>query len=183
MFAVDHAQRFGDHARRSSDMRRVTIFSVATSLVALALTASSVFAAATIHNLNIDFDGLTVTATADVSGLGSTKPATAQLIVLGTAEYNCVNNGGTVVPGHNPQQATATSPVQDLGNTTNNGRGVVDVEATLSAPQTINARTAGCPNGKTWTANLVSVEVTGARLILKQQGQTFFDETFDNPNN
>ena len=58
-------------------MRRVTIFSVATSLVALALTASSVFAAATIHNLSIDFDGLTVTATADVSGLGSTKPATA----------------------------------------------------------------------------------------------------------
>ena len=71
----------------------------------------------------------------------------------------------------------------DLGNTVNNGRGLVDVEATLTAPLTINARTAGCPNGKTWTANLVSVEVTGARLVLKQQGQTFFDETFDNPNN
>jgi len=149
----------------------------------VALAAGSALAAPTIHNLDISFSGTTVSATADVSGLGSTKPATAQLFVLGTAEYNCVNNGGTVVPGQNPQEATATSPVQDLGNTTNNGRGVVDVEATLSAPQTINAKTAGCPNGKTWTANLVSLEVTGARLVLKQQGQTFFDQTFDNPNN
>ena len=149
----------------------------------VALASGSALAAPTIHNLDISFDGLTVTATADVSGLGSTKPATAQLFVLGTAEYNCVNNGGTVVPGQNPQEATATSPVQDLGNTTNNGRGVVNVTATLSAPQTINAKTAGCPNGKTWTANLVSVEVTGARLVLKQQNQTFFDQTFDNPNN
>ena len=163
-------------------MRRLKI-SVAASLMTLALTAPSVLAAPTIHDLDVSFDGLTVTATADVSGLGSTKPATAQLIVLGTAEYNCVNNGGTVVPGQNPQPATATSPIQDLGNTVNNRRGTVDVEATLSAPSTINAKTAGCPNGKTWTANLVSVEVTGARLILKQQGQTFFDETFDNPNN
>ena len=164
-------------------MRRVTTVSVAASFAALVLTASSVLAAPTIHNLEVTFSGTTVTATADVSGLGSTKPATAQLIVLGTAEYNCVNNGGTVVPGQNPQAATATSPIQDLGNTTNNGRGVVNVSATLTAPQTINAKTAGCPNGKTWTANLVSLEVTGARLILKQQGQTFFDETFDNPNN
>ena len=164
-------------------MRRKVTISLATSLVALALTASSVLAAPTIHNLEVTFSGTTVTATADVSGLGSQKPATAQLFVLGTAEYNCVNNGGTVVPGQNPQPATATSPIQDLGNTVNNGRGIVDVEATLSAPQTINARTAGCPNGKTWTANLVSLEVTGARLVLRQQGQTFFDETFDNPNN
>jgi hypothetical protein len=163
-------------------MRRLTI-SVPLAIVALALAATSVLAAPTIHNLDVTFSGTTVTATADVSGLGSTKPATAQLFVLGTAEYNCVNQGGTVVPGQNPQPATATSPVQDLGNTVNNGRGIVDVEATLSAPQTINARTAGCPNGKTWTANLVSLEVTGARLVLKQQGQTFFDETFDNPNN
>jgi hypothetical protein len=163
-------------------MRRLPI-ALASSLVALALMASSVLAAPTIHNLDVEFSGTTVTASADVSGLGSTKPATAQLIVNGTALYECSNQGGNVVPGQNPQPATTTSPIQDLGNTTNNGRGVVDVSATLSAPQTINARTAGCPNGKTWTATLSSLVVTSATLILKQQGQTFFEQTFDNPNN
>jgi hypothetical protein len=163
-------------------MRRFSI-SLVTSLVVLALTATTVLAAPTIHNLQVTFSDSTVTATADVSGLGSQKPATAQLTVNGTAQYECSNQGGNVVPGQNPQPATTTSPVQDLGNTTNNGRGVVDVSATLSAPQTINARTAGCPNGKTWTATLSSLIVTSATLTLRQQGQIFFQQTFDNPNN
>jgi len=163
-------------------MRRLAI-SLPASLVALALAASSVLAAPTIHNLQVTFSGTTVTATADVSGLGSTKPATAQLTVNGTAQYTCSNGGGQVVPGQNPQPATTTSPVQDLGNTTNNGRGVVNVSATLSAPATINAKTAGCPNGKTWTATLNTLVVTSATLTLKQQGQIFFQQTFDNPNN
>jgi hypothetical protein len=163
-------------------MRRLRI-PVAMSLVALALSATSVLAAPTIHNLDFDFSGTTVTASADVSGLGSQKPATAQLIVNGTAEYECSNQGGNIVPGQNPQPATTTSPIQDLGNTTNNCRGVVDVEATLTAPATINARTAGCPNGKTWTATLKTLEVTSATLILRQQGQIFFQVTEDNPNN
>jgi hypothetical protein len=163
-------------------MRRLPI-SLAISLVVLTLTATSVLAAPTIHNLDVTFSGTTVTATADVSGLGSQKPATAQLIVNGTAEYECSNQGGNIVPGQNPQPATGTSPIQDLGNTTNNGRGVVDVSATLTAPQTINARTAGCPNGKTWTATLKTLVVTSATLILRQQNQIFFQQTFDNPNN
>jgi hypothetical protein len=167
---------------QESNMRRLPI-SLAISLVVLTLTATSVLAAPTIHNLDVTFSGTTVTATADVSGLGSQKPATAQLIVNGTAEYTCTNGGGQFVPGQNPQPATATSPIQDLGNTTNNGRGVVDVSATLTAPQTINARVAGCPNGKTWTATLNELVVTSATLILRQQGQIFFQETFDNPNN
>ena len=163
-------------------MRRV-VFSVSTAIAMVAIAAGSALAAPTIHNLDVSFSGTTVTATADVSGLGSTKPATAQLIVNGTAEYECSNQGGNVVPGQNPQPATTTSPIQDLGNTTNNGRGVVNVSATLSAPATINARTAGCPNGKTWTATLKTLEVTSATLILRQQGQVFFQQTFDNPNN
>lgn len=163
-------------------MRRLKI-SLATSLVALAFTASSVLAAPTIHNLQVTFSDTSVSATADVSGLGSTKPATAQLTVNGTALYECSNGGGKVVPGQNPQEATTTSPVQDLGNTTNNGRGIVDVSVTLTAPEHINAKTAGCPNGKTWTATLSSLVVTSATLTLKQQGQIFFQQTFDNPNN
>jgi hypothetical protein len=163
-------------------VRRLAI-ALSTSLVALAFVATSVLAAPTIHNLDVTFSGTTVTATADVSGLGSTKPATAQLIVNGSALYECSNGGGNVVPGQNPQPATTTSPIQDLGNTTNNGRGVVNVSATLSAPEHINAKTAGCPNGKTWTATLSSLVVTSATLVLKQQGQIFFSQTFDNPNN
>lgn len=164
-------------------MRRRIAIAVPMTMLVLAMTATSVFAAPTIHNLDITFSGTTVTATADVSGLGSTKPATAQLTVNGVAEYQCSNGGGQVVPGQNPQPATTTSPVQDLGNTTNNGRGIVNVSATLSAPSTINAKTAGCPNGKTWTATLSTLEVTSATLTLKQGGQIFFQQTYDNPNN
>jgi hypothetical protein len=151
--------------------------------MALALAASSVLAAATVHNLNISFSDTTVTATADVSGLGSTKPAFALLTVNGTAEYTCTNGGGQFVPGQNPQPATTTSPAQDLGNTTNNGRGIVNVSVTLTAPLHINAKVAGCPNGKTWTATLNSLIVESATLTLTQQGKIFFQETVDNPNN
>jgi hypothetical protein len=161
-------------------MRRRIAIAFSTSLVALALAASSVLAAPTIHNLQITFSGTTVSASADVSGLGSQKPAFAQLTVNGTAEYECSNGGGNVVPGQNPQPATVTSPLVDLGNTTNNGRGIVNVSVTLTAPEHINAKTAGCPNGKTWTATLKTLEVTSATLTLTQQGKVFFSQTVEN---
>src|SRR5205814_1109380 len=108
-----------------SEMRRVT-YSFVLALVVMALS-SAIAAADTIHSINVTFSGNTVTASGDISGLGSKKPAFATLQVNGFALYNCANKGGNEAPGQNPVPATSTSPAQDLGNTENNGRGTVNL--------------------------------------------------------
>ena len=162
-------------------MRRALLSTVAT-LGAVALMTQTVLAAVTFHaGPTISFNGATATASADVSGLGNV-PAFAQLTVNGVAQYLCSNKGGNESPGQNPQPASGASPVQDLGNSDHNGRATVDVTATLSALATIPAKTAGCPNGN-WTANLDSLTVTSATLVITQGGVVVFSQTFDNPAN
>src|SRR5688500_12405412 len=155
--------------------------SIIAAILLLALSATTVLGAATIHSLDVTFSGDTVTATGDISGLGSQKPATAQLEVVGFATYTCTNKGGNAAPGQNPVPVQTLSPEQDLGNTERNGRGTVNVSATLTAPQTISAQTAGCPSGKR-TATLHDSVVTGATLTIRQGNQIVFQEFFDNPN-
>jgi len=153
--------------------------SFAIALMAVALMAGTAFAALTFHSgptVTFSADGTTATATANISGLGTT-PATAQLFVNGTALYTCTNKGGNQAPGQNPQPATGASPVQPLGNTDHNGRATVNVTATLTAPATIPAKTAGCP-GANWTANLSSLTITSATLVITQGGQTIYTQTF-----
>jgi hypothetical protein len=146
-------------------------------LTILALTASTAFAALTFHSgPTVTFSDSSATATANISGLGN-DPAFAQLFVNGTAQYTCTNKGGNAAPGQNPQPATGASPVQDLGNTEHNGRATVNVTATLTAPQTIPAKTAGCP-GANWTATLSSLTVTSATLVITQNGQEIYRQTF-----
>ena len=160
--------------------RTIRIFVAAVGLVAL--TATSALAAATIHNLDVTFSGDTVTATADVSGLGSQKPAFAILEVEGFASYTCINNGGTAAPGQNPVPVSDESEPSPLGNTERNGRGTVNVSQTLTAPATVPAKPAGCPS-RQWTASLNDVVVTGATLTITQGNQVVFSQFFDNPNN
>lgn len=160
--------------RRSA--RRAGI-SLAVALAAVSLLAGTALAALTFHSgPTVTFDGSTATATANISGLGNV-PAFGQLFVNGTAEYTCTNKGGNQAPGQNPQPATGASPVQDLGNTAKNGRANLNVTATLTAPSTIPAKTAGCP-GANWTANLSSLTVTSATLVITQGGQTIYSQTF-----
>jgi hypothetical protein len=150
---------------------------IGVALTVLALTASTAFAALTFHSgPTVTFSDSSATATANISGLGNT-PAFAQLFVNGTAQYTCTNKGGNEAPGQNPQPATGASPVQDLGNTEHNGRATVNVTATLTAPQTIPAKTAGCP-GANWTATLSSLTVTSATLVITQGGQEIYRQTF-----
>jgi hypothetical protein len=144
--------------------------------------AASVALADTIHSITVSFSDTTVTASGDISGLGSKKPAFAVLEVNGFALYTCANKGGNEAPGQNPVPLIATSPAQDLGNTVNNGRGTVDVSVTLTAPASVSASTAGCPNNN-WKATLKSVTVASATLTITQGNQTIFQQTYDNPNN
>jgi hypothetical protein len=139
--------------------------------------AGTAFAALTFHSgPTVTFSGSSATATFNVSGLGN-DPATAQLFVNGTALYTCTNRGGNAAPGQNPQPATGASPVVDLSNSDKNGRDSVSVTATLTAPLHIPAKTAGCP-GNNWTATLSSLTVTSATLVISQNGQTIYSQTF-----
>jgi hypothetical protein len=141
------------------------------------MVAGTALAALTFHSgPTVTFSGSSASATANISGLGN-DPATAQLFVNGTALYTCTNKGGNQAPGQNPQPATGASPVQDLSNTDKNGRSNVNVTATLTAPATIPAKTAGCP-GNNWRANLSSLTVTGATLVITQNGQEIYRQTF-----
>jgi hypothetical protein len=157
-------------------MRRLGL-SFAVALTAVALMAGTAFAALTFHSgPTVTFSGSSATATFNVSGLGN-DPATAQLFVNGTALYTCTNRGGNAAPGQNPQPATGASPVVDLSSSDKNGRDSVSVTATLTAPLHIPAKTAGCP-GNNWTATLSSLTVTSATLVISQNGQTIYSQTF-----
>jgi hypothetical protein len=157
-------------------MRRLGISS-AVALLAVAMTAGTAFAALTFHSgPTVTFSGSSATASFNVSGLGN-DPATAQLFVNGTAEYTCTNRGGNAAPGQNPQPATGASPIVDLSNSDKNGRDTVTVTATLTAPQNIPAKTAGCP-GNNWTATLSALTITSATLVISQNGETIYSETF-----
>ena len=157
-------------------MRRLGL-SLAVALTAVALAAGTAFAALTFHSgPTVTFSGSSATATFNVSGLGN-DPATAQLFVNGTALYTCTNRGGNAAPGQNPQPATGASPVVDLSSSQKNGRDDVSVTATLTAPQTIPAKTAGCP-GNNWTATLSSLTVTSATLVISQNGVAIYTQTF-----
>ena len=157
-------------------MRRLALcFAVA--LTAVALVAGTAFAALTFHSgPTVTFSGSSATATFNISGLGN-DPATAQLFINGTALYSCTNKGGNEAPGQNPQPATGASPVVDLSASQKNGRDSVSVTATLTAPLHIAAKTAGCP-GNNWTATLSSLTVTSATLVISQNGQVLYSQTF-----
>ena len=158
-------------------MRRLGT-SLAVALTAVALMAGTAFAALTFHQgPTVTFNGSTATATFNVSGLGN-DPATAQLLVNGTAEYTCTNRGGNAAPGQNPQPATGASPEVNLNSSQKNGRSSVTVSATLTAPLHIPAKTAGCP-GNNWTATLNSLTVTSATLVITQNDELIYSQTFN----
>ncbi len=158
-----------------------TAFTVA--VLALTLLASTALAAINIHSYSVTFSGNTVTAIYDVSGLGN-EGATLTVTAVGFASYTCTNKGGTAAPGQNPQPVTGTSPVVDFKPTGSNGRATATTSVTLSAPQTIPAKQAGCPNGN-WTATLNNVVLTGATVTITDNGsgQVIYQQFFDNPNN
>jgi hypothetical protein len=116
-----------------------------------------------------------VTCTATLAGLGNfdLKVTTS---VLGTAVYTCQNNGGNTAPGQNkvligPATSTTSIPASAIKNgnltfTTN--------PAVLTAPDTVSAAVAGCPNNN-WTGVNPVLTVTSITLTIEQPpGNTIF---------
>jgi hypothetical protein len=110
----------------------------------------------------------TVTCTATLAGLGNfdLKVTTT---VLGSAVYTCQNNGGNQAPGQNkvligPASSTTSIPASAIKNgnltfTTN--------PVTLTAPDTVSAAVAGCPNNN-WTGVNPQLTVTSISLVIEQ---------------
>src|SRR6266849_6552180 len=159
-------------------MRNIVILAFA--LLAVGLTASTALAALTFKSgPTVTFTNGIATATANISGLGNV-PATATLQEIGTAQYQCTNKGNpnNVVQGQNPQPAKSNPGVQDLGNSQHNGRADLNVSSgPLTASQSIDPVTAGCPNNN-WNATLSSLTLTGAQLTITQGGATIFSKFF-----
>ena len=164
-------------------MRRI-LSSIFPALAVFAIATGSVSAAVTWKaGPTVTFDGVvSATATGEASGLGNV-PAIATLTVSGVVTYTCVNKGGNESPGQNPVAATGTG-TQDLGNSDHNGRGVLNVTATLNPLPEVSGKVAGCPNGNWKGINPVGPGITSATLEITQGGQTIFGpQTYDNPNN
>jgi hypothetical protein len=163
-------------------MRR-TFAPLLAAIAVLAISAGAVAAAVTWKDgPTVTFNGTTsVSATGEASGLGNV-PAEATLTVHGTVTYTCVNKGGNVSPGQNPVPATGTGS-QDLGNSDHNGRGVLNVSASLNPAAEVSGKIAGCPNGNWKGINPVGSGITSATLVIMQGGQEIFSQTYDNPNN
>jgi hypothetical protein len=124
-----------------------------------------------------------VTCTATLAGLGN-----ADVLVTtsasGTAVYQCQNNGGQIAPGQNkvlvgPATSQTSIPADQLKNgnltfTTN--------PAVLTAPTTVPANVAGCPNAN-WTGVNPVLTVTTISLTIEQPpGTVIFSCSVSDPN-
>jgi hypothetical protein len=167
-------------------VRHIGIIVIA--LLAVGITASTALAALnfksgpTVTFSSNDPATAIATATANISGLGNV-PATATLVETGTAIYQCTNKGNpsNIVQGQNPQPAKSVPGVQDLGNSDHNGRANLNVSTgPLTAAQSIDPVTAGCPNAN-WSATLKSLTLTGATLTITQGGATIFTQFYPFP--
>lgn len=124
----------------------------------------------------------TVTCSGSLTGLGN-ENLVINTIVSGFAVYQCQNPGGNIAPGQNrvlvgPQTTPTTIDSSAIKNgnvnfTTNPN--------TLSAPTTVSARAAGCPNNQ-WTGVNPTLTITSIELSIAQGGSTFYDCTVSNPN-
>src|SRR6266480_1609177 len=147
-------------------MRRMLAI-VLSALMMVSITASTAWAdgAKFTSGPTVTLSGLTVTATASLSGLGNGK-YTATLNVSGTASYNCVNGGNNVPAPHSPIASTTPGTPTPF-SADHNGSGTFSTMTTFSPAQTLPGKDAGCPNNN-WTAVLIqgSATVTSAELIL-----------------
>jgi len=125
----------------------------------------------------------TTTCTASLTGLGNAD-VVVTTSVSGSALYQCQNGGGNIAPGQNkvpvgPATSTTSIPADQINNgnltfTTN--------PAVLTAPSTVPASTAGCPNGN-WTGVNPVLTTTSITLTIEQPpGTTLFTCTASNPN-
>jgi hypothetical protein len=148
-------------------LRKIGIIAVL-SLMLVAVTAAVASAAVRFHaGPDCTDNGLTLTCTGNVSGLGSTDLiVTITSAATGTVE--CTNPAGNVAPGQ-----TFTAPVSGTGTFTPGPNGRADLIVTTTAP---TAPADSCPNEK-WSAAVTDVTFGDVTLVGTQDGVEVFRET------
>jgi hypothetical protein len=122
-----------------------------------------------------------VTCTGELAGLGNAD-LVLDLSVSGFALYQCENKGGNIAPGQNrvlvgPSTSTTTVPASAIKN----GRTTFTTNpAVLTAPLTVSAAVAGCPNAN-WVGVNPVVTVTSITLTISQT-ELLFTCTASDPN-
>jgi hypothetical protein len=109
-----------------------------------------------------------VTCSATLAGLGNFD-VQADLSVSGTALYQCQNGGGNTAPGQNrvligPATSSTSFPASEIKN---GNLSITTNPAVLTAPATVDAATAGCPNPN-WTGVNPVLTVTSITLVISQ---------------
>jgi hypothetical protein len=158
-------------------------------LAALILAAPSAFAASPHFKKGGEpvctFSGTTsipVSCTGTLAGLGN-EDLNLHLAVSGFALYQCQNGGGNTAPGQNRVlEGPATSDTAVPASAIKNGNLMFTTNpATLTAAATVDAATAGCPNGN-WTGVNPTLTLTNISLTIDQPpGTTIFTCTASNP--
>ena len=121
------------------------------------------------------------TCTGEVAGLGM-EDVDILVSVGGTAVYQCQNQGGNIAPGQNKVLVgPTTTPTHISSGEIKNGNLLFTTNAAeLSAPTTVTAEQAGCPNPN-WTGVNPTLTVTDITLQFFQGGNLVFTCSASNP--
>jgi len=170
-------------------MRRI-IALLAALFAALLLTAPAATAASPhfkkggepVCTVTVSGSTSSTVCTASLAGLGN-GDLLINTTVSGSAVYQCQNQGGNIAPGQNKVLVgPVTEPTTIPGNEIKNGNVTFTTNpAVLSAPSTVTAAQAGCPNSN-WTGVNPTLTVTNITLTISQAGTLLFTCTASNPN-
>lgn len=118
----------------------------------------------------VSISGSTATTqcTAVITGLGN-DDLLATVTVSGFAVYQCQNQGGNVAPGQNKVLVgPVTEPTFIDSSAIKNGNLTLTTNPNvLTAPSTVSASAAGCPNNN-WTGLNPVLTVTNISLVIEQ---------------
>jgi hypothetical protein len=124
----------------------------------------------------------TTSCSAALAGLGN-DDVKVTLTTNGSAVYTCRNQGGNEAAGQNKVLVgPSVTPVVFPADQIKNGNLSFTISNTLTAPATVSAADAGCPNAN-WTGVNPVLTLTDISLVIEQPvGTVIFTCTASNPN-